>query len=223
MRTRFVDLEVFEQNGVARTADPQTTRAVEHASCGRVLPGAEVVVCDEDGRPQPDDVEGEVCVRGPTVAAGYFSEPAAWGCVFRSGWLWTGDLGYLSNGELYITGRSKDLIILNGRNHHPHTIEWMVASVDGVREGNVVAFSRPGAAGEELVVVVEARVKDFTRFAADVDDAVHNAVFTKPADVVWLPPGSLPKTSSGKLKRHEIKQQYLRTGLEAQRLRDTAR
>ena len=139
--------------------------------------------------------------------------------VFHDGWLWTGDLGYLSNGELYITGRSKDLIILNGRNHHPQVIEWMVAGVDGVREGNVVAFSRPGAAGDELVVVVEARTRDFGKLLADVEDAVHNAVFTKPADVVWLRPGSLPKTSSGKLKRYEVKQLYLRTGFELERLR----
>ncbi len=94
----------------------------------------------------------------------------------------------------------------------------MVAGVDGVREGNVVAFSRPGSCGDELVVVIEARTKDFRKLVAEVEDAVHNAVFTKPADVVWLRPGSLPKTSSGKLKRHEVKQLYLRTGLELERL-----
>jgi fatty-acyl-CoA synthase len=219
LATRLVDGETFQRDGIARSmSDSQTARAIEHVSCGRILSGSDVEILDPNGDRVPEDVEGEVCVRGPSVATGYFGEPEAWARVWRDGWLWTGDLGYLSNGELFITGRSKDLIILNGRNHHPQTIEWMVAGVDGVREGNVVAFSRPGASGEELVVIVEARAKDFNRLVADVEDAVHNAVFTKPADVVWLSPGSLPKTSSGKLKRHEIKQQYLRTGLEAERL-----
>jgi fatty-acyl-CoA synthase len=220
LRTRLVDAEAFQQDGIARpVGDGDAVSAIEHVSCGRILSGAEVAILDVNGERAPDDVEGEVCVRGPSVAAGYFGEPEAWARVWRDGWLSTGDLGYLSTGELFITGRSKDLIILNGRNHHPQTIEWTVAEVDGVREGSVVAFSRPGASGEELVVIVEARAKDFNRLVADVEDAVHNAVFTKPADVVWLRPGSLPKTSSGKLKRHEIKQQYLRTRFEAERLR----
>lgn len=221
MRTRLIDLDTFQQHGTAIPAGGSATvRVAEHVSCGRTLPGAEIAILDEQGRPLPPDVEGEVCVRGPSVARGYFGQDDAWSHVFREGWLWTGDLGYVSDGELFITGRSKDLIILNGRNHHPQTIEWMVSAVDGVREGNVVAFSRPGASGEEeLVVIVEARSADFQRLVADVEDAVHSAVFTKPADVVWLRPGSLPKTSSGKLKRHAIKQQYLQTGLETERLR----
>jgi fatty-acyl-CoA synthase len=220
MHTRFVDLEKFQEQGIAESPkEGLTRRTAEHVSCGIVLPGAEVAIVDDNGEKVADDVEGEVCVRGPSVASGYFAEPEAWSRVFKDGRLWTGDLGYLSNGELFITGRSKDLIILNGRNHHPQTIEWMVSGVEGVREGNVVAFSRPGASGEEeLVVIVEARSSNFHRLVADIEDAVHNAVFTKPADVVWLLPGSLPKTSSGKLKRHEIKQQYLRTGLESERL-----
>lgn len=220
MRTRLVLQERFEAEGVACPVDDAaTTRIAEHVSCGRALPGAEVAILDVNGCALPDHVQGEVCVRGRSVADGYFGEGEAWSRVFHDGWLWTGDLGYLSNGELFITGRSKDLIILNGRNHHPQIIEWMVGAVNGVREGNVVAFSRSGASGDELVVVVEARTTDFRRLVADIEDAVHNAVFTKPAEVLWLRPGSLPKTSSGKLKRHEIKQQYLRTGLQAERLR----
>ena len=93
-----------------------------------------------------------------------------------------------------------------------------MAEIEGVREGNVAAFSHPGPSGEELIVVVEARSRDFGRLAAEVEDAIHGAVFTKPAEIVWLRPGSLPKTSSGKLKRQELKQRYLRTRLAQERL-----
>jgi fatty-acyl-CoA synthase len=217
IRARLVDRHAFQREGVARTVvDSQS--AIEHVSCGRILPGSEVTIRDPHGKRVSDEVEGEIWVRGPSVAGGYFGDGDAWARVWHDGWLWTGDLGYLSNGELYVTGRSKDLVILNGRNHHPQTIEWSVAAVDGVREGNVAAFSLPGEGGEELIIVVEARAKDLSRLIGDIEDAVHSIVFARPAEVVCLRPGSLPKTSSGKLKRHEIRNRYLRTRLDEERL-----
>jgi len=218
IHTRLVESVLFQQHGLAREA-VDGVPASEHVSCGHILPGMDVAILDANNMRLPEDVEGKIWVRGPSVAAGYFGRPDAWAEVWRDGWLHTGDIGYLSGGELYVTGRSKDLIILNGRNHHPQTIEWVIAEVNGVREGDAIAFSCPGENGEELVVAVEVRVKDLGHLVADIEDAVLAAISAKPIDVVCLPSGSLPKTSSGKLKRHEIQQRYLLTRLAEERLR----
>src|SRR5690606_23766582 len=98
---------------------------------------------------------------------------------------------------------------LNGRNLHPQAIEWRTAEVDGVRKGNVVAFSRPGAESEELVVVLETQDTDHERIRAEVGRVIRQEIGQPPADVVCLPPGSLPQTSSGKLQRRKARQQYL--------------
>jgi fatty-acyl-CoA synthase len=113
----------------------------------------------------------------------------------------------------------KDLIILNGRNLHPQAIEWIVADVPGVRKGNVVAFSRPGLASEELVIVLEANDGDHTEMIAEIKRAVRAEIGVPPVDVVCLPTGSLPKTSSGKLQRRKTRDQYLlgRLGTEGTR------
>jgi fatty-acyl-CoA synthase len=109
-----------------------------------------------------------------------------------------------------VTGRIKDLIILNGRNIHPQSVEWAVASVEGVRKGNVVAFSRPGAHSEELIVTLETRAEITPKFLSSIRTAVQKEVSATVADIVCLPVGSLPKTSSGKLQRRKTRTQYLR-------------
>jgi acyl-CoA synthetase (AMP-forming)/AMP-acid ligase II len=161
----------------------------------------------------PEGVEGELWLRGPSVTAGYFENAEATAACFDAqGWLHTGDLGYLLQGEIYVTGRCKDLLILNGRNVHPQAIEWVAADVDGVRQGNVVAFARPGKESEEIVVVVETRASEpaeLERIRAEVARRVRQEVGVPPADVVCLAPGSLPKTSSGKLQRRKTRSQYL--------------
>ena len=143
------------------------------------------------------------------MTPGYFENEEATRQSFRDGWLHTGDLGYLKDGEVYVTGRIKDLIILNGKNLHPQSIEWEVGEVDGVRKGNVVACSRPGEQSEELVVVLETRETDTAALVEAVKRKVHEALSVVVADVVCLPPGALPKTSSGKLQRRKTRQQYL--------------
>ena len=216
-RTRTVDRSSFVESGIARPhVDGQSS--LEHVSCGRPLAGVEIQIVDQNHEPLPDDVQGQICVRGPSLGSGYFGHSEAWNAICPDGWLRTGDLGYVSHGELYVTGRLKDLIIINGRNHHPQTIEWHVAEVDGVRDGSAVAFSRPGDFGEELVVVVETRARDLERLVSDIQLAVQASVFVRPADVVCLPSGSLPKTSSGKLKRYQVRQHYMRTELRELRL-----
>jgi acyl-CoA synthetase (AMP-forming)/AMP-acid ligase II len=122
----------------------------------------------------------------------------------------TGDLGYMVDGELFVTGRKKDLIILNGRNYDPQSIEWVVAEVPGVRMGNVIAFSRPGQSTEELVIVAETKEKlDLQVLATQIREAIREHHQMNPADIVLLPAGALPKTTSGKLQRQKARTQYI--------------
>jgi fatty-acyl-CoA synthase len=173
------------------------------------FPEHEVGIFAEDGGRLPEGVQGEIALRGPSVTPGYFRNADATSRSFRDGWLFTGDLGYLLDNEVYVTGRVKDLIILNGRNVHPQAVEWAAASVEGVRKGNVVAFSRPSAHSEQLVVALETREPDTDRITHEVRQAVQRELGLAVTEVVCLQPGTLPKTSSGKLQRNKTRAQYL--------------
>ncbi|MFL5446598.1 MAG: hypothetical protein ACJ78W_18930, partial [Myxococcales bacterium] len=125
------------------------------------------------------------------------------------GWLRTGDLSYLADGEIYISGRIKDILIVNGRNYYPQAIEWLLDDVPGLRKGSSIVFSRPGKSSEEVVIVAETRERDLealrTAIVAKVSDEMQLAV----ADVAFIAPGALPKTSSGKLQRRKTRELYL--------------
>ncbi|MFT6398230.1 MAG: acyl-CoA synthetase (AMP-forming)/AMP-acid ligase II [Bradymonadia bacterium] len=212
IRTGVVNAELFQDEGLAVDAEGETI-ALEHVSCGIPFPGHEVQIynnetgsfSDEEGR------EGEVCTRGPSIAPGYFENPEATADAWRDGWLHTGDLGYMRDGELYVTGRLKDLLIINGRNMHPQSIEWLVQELDGVRKGNVVAFSVPGVSTEEVVVALEKRGDgDSDELASRVRDVVSAEFGIAISEVVVLEPGLLPKTSSGKLQRRKARQYFMR-------------
>ncbi len=212
MRTRTVDSAAFQENGNAKEAS-NGSATLEHVSCGPAFPEHEIKIAGENGDWLDDASEGEICVRGPSITPGYFQNEEATREAFQDGWLRTGDLGYLVDGEVYVTGRIKDLIILNGRNIHPQSIEWAVTDVDGVRKGNVVAFSVPGDRTEEVVVVAEVRGVERDEVSKAIRDAVHSAIGITLGDVVCLGPGMLPKTSSGKLQRRKARQLYLTDGL----------
>jgi len=185
----------------------------ENVSCGRPFPGHEIGIFGEDGTPVPEGAVGEIHFRGPSVAGGYFRDPELTARTFRKdGWLKTGDLGYLADGELYISGRSKDILIIHGRNYYPQGIEWSVEEVDGIRKGNVVAFSVPGVDTEEIVVVAETAETDpemRKALAHQVKVHLNTALSLVAADVVLLSVGELPKTTSGKLQRRKTREQYL--------------
>ena len=173
--------------------------ALELVSCGRSFPNHSVGIMDEAGNLVPDGKVGEIVFRGPSVTEGYFDNPAATAETIVSGWLHTGDLGFMRDERVFVSGRKKDLIILNGRNYHPQAIEWEVEKIKGIRKGNIVAFALRGENTEKLVVVVESRTDDKTAMAAlglVIDD------------VMVLTPGSLPKTSSGKLQRRKTMSGY---------------
>jgi acyl-CoA synthetase (AMP-forming)/AMP-acid ligase II len=148
-------------------------------------------------------------VRGPSIAKGYYEDAEATQRTFGNGWLKTGDYGYVVNGNTYITGRKKDLIIINGRNYDPQRMEWIVDDLPEVRKGSTVAFSRPGLQSEELVIVLESRSQKPEELKELVKQKINENLQLMPVDVVLAPVGSLPKTSSGKLQRAKTRQQYL--------------
>jgi fatty-acyl-CoA synthase len=217
LKTDVVDLERFRQ-GEARPFDPshEGARSVEVVACGRALKDHALAAFDESGQQLPDRMIGELAFRGPSVTPGYFNNPEATAKSFRDGWLFTGDLGYLVDGHVYICGRVKDMIIINGRNYYPTDIEWLVQEVDGVRKGAVIAFGvQPeGAASEQLVVVAEWAAKDrpteeqLTAIKKRVMEVVQSQVGVNAWKVAMIPGGSIPKTSSGKLQRRRTKQQF---------------
>lgn len=166
----------------------------------------------DDGHLLGDGHVGEIVFRGPSVTAGYFENEEASKSAFKNGWLHTGDLGFMVDGEVFISGRKKDLIILNGRNYYPQALEWAMENIPGLRKGNVVAFSVPGPTSEELVMVAETRSSGDTDRAAVVEamrDALKNEFGVVAKDLALVPAGSLPKTSSGKLQRQKTRLEYM--------------
>jgi fatty-acyl-CoA synthase len=189
---------------------------IEPVSCGPALPGHEVTVVGEDGAPLPEGREGSIVVRGPSAATGYYRDPERSAETFRDGGVVTGDLGFLDGGELFVTGRLKDLLVLRGRNHHPQDLEWCAAELEDVRVAGVVAFSCPGGDGsEEAVIVAET---DRHRGHGELADAIRKRVFEqlgiRAGDVLVVELGTVPKTTSGKLRRSELRSRYLAGALE---------
>ncbi len=154
---------------------------------------------------------GEVNVAGSAVFHGYWRDDAATSAARRDGWFATGDLGYTNEtGELVLCGRSKDLIIIGGRNIHPQDVEAAAGAVHGVRNGSVIAFGVPGRRGREgVVVVAEARTTEPVSTRREVARAVQHAIGVDCDEVVLVRPGSLPKTTSGKLQRARCRTAFL--------------
>jgi len=208
-RTDWIDTEALARDGVALSVEPGEG-AAEVVSCGRGFAGHQIRIAGPDGVPLPPRRQGEIHVRGPSLADGYQDSPAATADTFHDGWLRTGDLGFIDQeGDLFVTGRVKQLLILHGRNYHPCDVERTVEDVIGVRAGSIVAFSRPGSSSEELVVAAEVRTSS-ARIAGEIRSGVRRTLGLNTADVVLLPRGAIPKTSSGKLRRNECRARYLR-------------
>jgi fatty-acyl-CoA synthase len=206
--TLRIQREAYENEATARRATDDDAETLELVGCGATFPGHELAVMGEDGKVLPEGRVGELVFRGPSVAAGYYENPTATAEAIKDGWLHTGDLGFFADGRVYISGRMKDLIILNGRNYHPQAIEWEVEHVDGIRKGNVVAFSARGDDTERLVVVAEQRKDAPESLAQAVKDHVKSTLGLSVHEVVLVPPGGLPKTSSGKLQRRKTASVY---------------
>jgi 1-acyl-sn-glycerol-3-phosphate acyltransferase len=212
-----------ERDGHAAPAEAQDRSALRFVSVGSPLPGHEVRIVNDAGNDVPDRGIGRLLFRGPSAMAGYFRNPEATAAVTHpGGWLDSGDLAYRASGEFYITGRVKDLIIKGGRNLIPQEIEEVAASVDGIRKGCVVAFgvTDPALGTEALVVVAETRVVDpeeRARLEGAVIARVAADVGIPPDRVALVPPRSVPKTPSGKLRRGTTRELYLAGKLGEQR------
>ncbi|MCY0988547.1 fatty acyl-AMP ligase [Nannocystis sp. ILAH1] len=195
-------------HGEAKPSD--TSDALKVVCCGRTFPEHDLRIVDAESNPLPERRVGQIELRGPSVMRGYWGDAERTLQVLKDGWLATGDLGYLADGELYVCGRIKDLIIIHGRNYYPQDLEWQASQVEGVRRGNVVAFGIEDASLGRERVIVAAEVR--TPHAEDLRDKIAAKILEtlalKPDEVVLLPPGSLPKTSSGKLQRNKTSELY---------------
>ena len=206
---------IFQSSGRAAPAPTDDPQALSFVSCGRALPHHELEVVDSRGSRTPERREGQVRFRGPSATAGYYRNPAATrALVGDDGWLDTGDLGYIADGELFLTGRSKDLIIKGGSNLYPHEAEAAAGAVPGVRAGCVAAFGAADAerGTERFVIVAETRVTDRAEQAVlrrEVTRKVTDALAVAPDRVVLAPPGSIAKTSSGKVRRAATREAWL--------------
>ncbi|MDN5874807.1 MAG: fatty acyl-AMP ligase, partial [Sinobacteraceae bacterium] len=210
-------LEADNQAWLLSTAAGRRSRAFVH--CGPILPHHEVQIRDAAGRTVAEHQVGTIFVRGPSLMREYFGDPLESARVLSAdGWLNTGDLGYLNGGEIVITGRAKDLIILNGRNIWPQDLEWTIeAEVAGLRSGSVAAFAIDAEPADEVVILIERRSRDdeALRIAAAAALRSHHGVGAK---VVLVGLHSLPRTSSGKLSRAKARQCYLSGELDDQRV-----
>jgi fatty-acyl-CoA synthase len=200
---------------VATRANGSRAETVSVVGCGTPLPGHDVRIVDEGGRAVPERHIGEIVLSGPSVSPGYYNDADATRAAIRNGQLFTGDLGYLSNGELFVCGRMKDLIIVNGRKYHPQDLEWGVADLAGVRRGRVVAFGTTTHTGpDRTVVIVE---PSGTVPASELADAIRRRIVDVCGlvvdDVVLVPSGTVARTTSGKVKRSATKMLYERGGL----------
>jgi fatty-acyl-CoA synthase len=201
----------FQQARLVRPAAPGEP-AVTFVGCGRPVPTSEVRIVDAEGRVVGERVEGRIQFRGPSATRGYYRNPEATAELFQHGWLDTGDLGYWADGYLYITGRRKDIIIAGGRNIYPQEVEEAAADVPGVRRGSVAAFGSydAGTGTERLVVVVETRERDpdaRARIRSEVAGRIADLAGVTP-EVVIAEPGTIPKTSSGKIRRSATRDLY---------------
>ncbi len=206
-----VDVDRMERDGVVQPgAGP---RARMFVRCGSVLPGHELQVRDDDGAVLPEGRVGRIFVRGPSLMREYFGDPEASARVLSpDGWLDTGDLGYVSGGEIVPTGRAKDLILLNGRNVWPQDLEWTAESeIERLRSGDVAAFSVDQDAAEQLVVLVQSRSSDPDVRRTLVEDvaALLRARHGVEARVELVGAHALPQTSSGKLSRAKARALFL--------------
>lgn len=213
-------VERFHRDRLAEGQAVVQDDGMELASVGRPLPGVELTILSDDGDSVPEGTVGHVWTKSPSVMEGYLGRPEATARALREGWLDTGDLGFLYDGELFLTSRAKDVIILRGRNHSPAEIEQAMDSVAGARKGCAVAVSHlaEGASEEHLILFVEHQTGASDEELQAMPEACAEAALTssglQPHEVHLVAPGTLPRTSSGKLRRREALRLHLAGELE---------
>ena len=226
-----VERETLAAQGRAVPAAPEDETSIAFVSSGQPIPQHEVRIVDENGKEMMERTEGFLWFRGPSATSGYYHNAKATEALLPLGpastegeyaWVNSGDRAYRADGEIYVTGRVKDIIIKGGRNLYPHEVEELAARAEGIRKGCIVALGLKdeGSGTEKLVVVAETRERDAARrslISSAITELVTQGLGLPPDRVELIPPGSIPKTSSGKLRREETKQLYLAGTLSASR------
>ena len=206
--------DLFEKEGRAEPAGEAETNRMRFVANGKPMPGHEVKIVDDEGRELGERIQGRLLFRGPSRTSGYYRNPEATARVLtEDGWMDSGDLAYRAGGELYITGRRKDSIIKSGRNINPQDVEEAAAEVGGVRRGCIAAFGTADAVTgtERLVVAAETRAKapdELRRIEIEIVKHVDAILGIPPDKVALVSPQSIPKTSSGKIRRNETRLLY---------------
>ncbi len=204
-------VEESELTGMSGSADrPTRFRAI--VNCGKAVKDMTIEVREEDGSILPDRVIGKIWCTGPSIMNGYFRDEESTAACMQNGWLDTGDMGYLSDGYIFVVGRAKDMIIINGKNHWPQDIEWAVEQLPGFKAGDIAAFSITTVGGEEApAVLVQCRTSDEAERAKlreQIKDKVRSVTGMN-CVVELVPPRTLPRTSSGKMSRAKARNLYL--------------
>ncbi len=212
--------DTFMARGRAEPVDAADSAALRFAACGQPIPGHQIRIVDDQGRELPDRQEGRLEFQGPSATAGYYRHPEATRTLFPhdDAWLDSGDRAYLAGGDVYLTGRVKDLIIRGGRNIYPYELEQAVGEIPGIRKGCVAVFASadPATGSERLVVVAETRTaapEALIDLRQQIQSVSVDLLGTPPDDVALVPPHSVLKTSSGKIRRAAIRDLYERQAL----------
>ncbi len=208
-----IERAAFQDRGVARPAAPGDASALALPCCGRVISGHELRVVDAVGVELADRREGRLQFKGPSATSGYYRNPEQTKKLFAGAWLDTGDLAYLADGELYLSGRAKDLIIRGGRNLYPYELEQAVGALPGIRKGCVAVFGSidPASGTERVVVLAETRETGTEALAAlrhDINERAIDLIGLPADDIVLAPPHTVLKTSSGKIRRAASREYY---------------
>jgi acyl carrier protein len=208
-----IQREPFMRSGRAVPADKHDTTALHFVACGQPLPGYQIRIVDATGYEVGERQEGRLEFQGPSTTRGYFHNPEATSHLFHGVWLDSGDMAYMVGSSVYLTGRAKDIIIRAGRNIYPHELEEAIGDIAGLRRGCVAVFGSPDpvTGTERLVVLAETRQTDtgvLAQLRNQVEVTVTDVLGTPPDDVVLAPPGSVLKTSSGKLRRAASRERY---------------
>ena len=187
---------------------------IEIVACGRPVPGHEIRIVDEAGREVQERREGRLEFRGPSATSGYFHNEAKTRELFRDGWLDSGDQAYIANGDVFITGRIKDIIIRAGQHVYPQELEEAVGDIAGAIKGAVAAFGvhDPVSGTERIVLLAETAqtaTAELESLKARARAVVTEIIGSPPDDIVFVEPGTVPKTSSGKIRRAAAKEHYL--------------
>lgn len=205
--------DLFMRRGQALAAAADDPSALQFPSCGTPLDGHQVRIVDPANLELPERQEGHLQFLGPSAASGYFRNPEATAKLFNGPWLDSGDLAYIANGEIYLTGRTKDIIIRAGRNIYPHELEEAVGKLDGIQAGHVTAFGStdPVTGTERLIILAETRRHDESgrgELCARINAVTTDLTGAPPDDVVLAPPHTVLRTSSGKVRRAACRELY---------------